>query len=73
MIPGLADVEDLDETDPALNKSTFEPFEEATKRTRMDHAPEDENAAQRDLIGFGRPELDSATRDSLLAQVAATP
>ena len=29
--------------DPALNKATFEPFEEATKRTRMDHAPEDEN------------------------------
>jgi hypothetical protein len=30
-------------------------------------------ADQRDLIGFGRPELDSATRDALLAQVAATP
>jgi hypothetical protein len=30
-------------------------------------------AAQRDLIGFGRPELDSATRQALLAQIAAMP
>jgi hypothetical protein len=29
--------------DPALNKATYQPFEEATKHTRMDHAPEDEN------------------------------
>jgi len=31
------------------------------------------DAAQRDLIGFARPELDAATRDALLAQIAATP
>jgi hypothetical protein len=29
--------------DPAVNKATFEPFEEATKHTRADHIPADEN------------------------------